>query len=67
MTFEELVQAIGLGFHPDTPGDKYTSLPEGITPEDVDRIVNEAWAESDMHLAPDPYRRTLAVLGEGND
>lgn len=37
-----LAAAIGGGFHPDTPGSDYTSLPEGITPERVDKVVNEA-------------------------
>lgn len=39
---EDLAVRIGPGFHGDTSGDDYESLPEGVTPERVDHIVNEA-------------------------
>lgn len=45
-----LAAAIGGGFHPDTRGADYTSLPEGITPERVDKVVDEAIAYGlDVH------------------
>jgi hypothetical protein len=43
MTYEQLVAAIGRGFHPDISGDQYASLPEGITPELVDQVVADAF------------------------
>lgn len=42
-----LVIAIGDGFHPDTSGDQYVSLPDGYTPERVDAIVDAFTASSD--------------------
>lgn len=40
--YVSLVAAIGPGFHPDTSGADYGSLPEGITAERVDEVVNAA-------------------------
>jgi len=34
-----MVRAIGPGFHPDTRGSDYTSLPAGYTPQQVDQIT----------------------------
>lgn len=42
--YRGLVDQIGWGFHPDTPGDDYTSLPAGVTPEQVDRVIGAALA-----------------------
>lgn len=52
-----LVRAIGMGFHPDTRGDDYTSLPDGVTAEDVDRIVEAAF-NADF----DPYNVALDLI-----
>jgi hypothetical protein len=46
--FSALVLAIGDGFHPDTRGDDYTSLPDGYTPERVDTIVGRFVMNSDL-------------------
>ena len=62
MTYEDLVKAIGQGFHPDTPGGDYTSLPEGVTARDVDRIVGDAFRDMVDGLEDDPYTRALAVF-----
>lgn len=43
-SYRDLVARIGGGFHPDTRGDAYTSLPDGITPERVDAVVDAALA-----------------------
>jgi hypothetical protein len=59
--YERLVRAIGMGFHPDTRGDNYTSLPDGVTPEDVDRIVTAACAATDF----DVYEVALTITTEG--
>ena len=40
--YVDLVRLVGPGFHPDTRGADYTSLPEGITPERVDEVVKGA-------------------------
>lgn len=40
--YTALVRAIGGGFHPDTRGADYTSLPDGYTAELVDEIVDDA-------------------------
>jgi hypothetical protein len=42
--YRALVTAIGPGFHPDTRGEDYTSLPDGYTPDRVDAIVDRAFA-----------------------
>lgn len=57
--FKALVRAIGGGFHPDTRGDNYTSLPEGYTAGDVDRIVDAMFA-----TGVDPYEATLDLIHE---
>lgn len=51
-----MVRAIGYGFHPDTPGAEYDTLPEGYTPERVDAIVDRAFT------VVDPYIVALAVM-----
>lgn len=58
--YDRLVKAIGMGFHPDTRGDNYTSLPEGYTPADVDRIVTAAFAATDF----DVYEVAVAIFAE---
>lgn len=55
--YRDLVGRIGLGFHPDTRGEDYTTLPEGLTPEAVERIVLEA-----VQAGLDPYEVALRVL-----
>ena len=40
--FLELAAKVGPGFHPDTRGADYESLPEGVTPERVDKVVEDA-------------------------
>lgn len=48
--YSRLVRAIGPGFHPDTAGADYNSLPDGIEPEIVDEIVEVALAAKvDVH------------------
>ena len=64
-TYEELVRAIGPGFHPDTYGDDYTSLPAGLTPEIVDEVVAVAFVMHEAGDDKDPYSRALAVLESG--
>lgn len=56
--YTKLVQAIGPGFHPDTPGDDYTNLPDGYLPRDVNRILREA-VQADI----DVYAVAREVLG----
>lgn len=54
--YYRLVTAIGPGFHPDTPGAAYASLPTGYTPAAVDAIVDRAsWTI-------DPALVALAIL-----
>lgn len=38
-SFMAMVRAIGPGFHPDTPGHDYITLPDGYTPEWVDALT----------------------------
>lgn len=38
-----MINAIGPGFHPDTDGEEYTSLPDGYDPEEVNRILGAAY------------------------
>jgi len=45
-----LVRAIGDGFHPDTPGSDYASLPAGYTAADVDAIIDRAEVHFDLHI-----------------
>lgn len=40
--YEAMIRAIGPGYHPDTPAEQYTDLPEGITPERIRAIEDEA-------------------------
>jgi len=56
-----MVRAIGPGFHPDTRGSDYTSLPAGYTPERVESILLAA-----HHAGLDIYLVALDVL-EGGD
>jgi hypothetical protein len=56
-TFEEIVRAIGHGFHPDTAGEDYLSLPEGVTPDDVDAAVADL-----VESGKDPYEEGLRIL-----
>jgi len=56
VTYEELVRAIGPGFHPDLRGEDYTSLPDGITPDQVDEIVELA------HKTSNPYQRAFEIF-----
>lgn len=62
MDYDELVLAIGAGFHPDTRGDDYASLPEGLPPEDVDMTVELAMIAHDEGTGPDPYERAVELL-----
>ena len=55
--FAALVEAVGPGFHPDTPGSDYTNLPAGYTADEVDRIV-EAVLAADL----DPYEIALDLM-----
>jgi hypothetical protein len=54
-----MVRAIGDGFHPDTAGADYVTLPAPYTPELVDEIVTDAWR------VMDPYIVALDVLNGG--
>lgn len=49
MTYEELIRKIGPGFHPDTRGYEYASLPDGVTAEEVENVVNEAHQEGNAY------------------
>lgn len=40
--YRGLVRKIGHGFHPDTRGAEYFSLPEGVTPALVDKVIQDA-------------------------
>lgn len=62
ITYEELVRAIGPGFHPDTAGDDYMELPEGVTPELVDELVEQAHQDTFYHGMTDPYTRAIEAL-----
>ena len=55
--FLALAAAIGGGFHPDTRGDAYISLPDGWTAEEVDRVVTAAFVPG-----LDPYGLALDQL-----
>lgn len=55
--YRQIVTLIGHGFHPDTPGDGYTSLPDGITPQDVDDAIAAV-----IDAGHDPYSIGLEVL-----
>ena len=55
--YRDLVGRIGLGFHPDTRGEDYTSLPEGLDAETVERIGLEA-----VQAGVDIYAVALSVL-----
>lgn len=57
--YENLVEAIGAGFHPDTFGAEYESLPDQYSAEDVDRIVEAAFEADDID---DPYELAYDVL-----
>lgn len=57
--FRTLVRAIGGGFHPDTRGADYISLPEPYTPADVDRTVEAALA-----AGVDVYGEALDLIHE---
>jgi hypothetical protein len=47
-----LAAAVGGWFHPDTRGADYTSLPEGLTADEVDRIIDAAVAAgTDVYAA----------------
>lgn len=56
--YVDLVLAIGDGFHPDTSGADYVSLPDGYTPERVDEIVEAEWSRNRR----DPYAVANSVL-----
>lgn len=43
--YRGLVRDIGPGFHPDTLGLEYDSLPSGWTAQDVDDVIDMAMAE----------------------
>ena len=63
-SYEDVVRRIGLGFHPDTYGEDYESLPAGLTPEVVDEVVAVAFAMHEGGSDKDPYTRALLALGE---
>lgn len=44
IAYRNLVAAFGGGFHPDTRGDDYESLPAGITAEQYETIVEATFA-----------------------
>jgi hypothetical protein len=60
--YAALVLAMGDGFHPDTRGDDYTSLPDEFTAEGVDRIVEAAF-----DLLVDPYAIANRLLDSVRD
>lgn len=66
LTYEELVRKIGPGFHPDTAGDEYDSLPEGVDPSAVDFVVRAALLIHEIWPSEksDPYDRALTVFKE---
>lgn len=59
MSYEELIRAIGPGFHPDVRGEDYAVLPAHITPQMVNQVVD--YAHSD---GSNPYRRAFHVFIE---
>lgn len=66
MAYEDLVRLVGPGFHPDTRGNEYTSLPAGLTPKDVDKIVRDAFARNTALPSKftSPYARAWQVFKE---
>jgi hypothetical protein len=59
--YEALVRTMGRGFHPDTSADGYDRLPEGITADDYNAIIDDAEAEG-----IDVYDVALAVMEESD-
>lgn len=41
----DLAYRIGGGFHPDTRGADYTSLPAYLSPQDIDSVIDQALAD----------------------
>jgi hypothetical protein len=58
-TFKQMVRDFGLGFHPDTRGADYESLPDGYTVGLVDDMIASAF-----ETVPDVYKITLDVFKE---
>lgn len=56
--YVDLVRAIGPGFHPDTRGDDYTSLPEDYDAAAVDATIADAAARFDV------YAVAIAVVAD---
>lgn len=50
-----LIDAIGIGFHPDTRGADYVNLPDGYSAERVDSIVDAMFALAHDGGDHDPY------------
>lgn len=59
--YRSLVAAVGSGFHPDTRGNDYSTLPAGITARDVDRIIDAAHA-----AGLDVYSVALDIITKGD-
>lgn len=63
--YVKLVRAIGAGFHPDTPGRDYVSVPDIVGDADgIDVIVDAAFAD---YSIDDPYSLALRALAEDED
>lgn len=59
--FCHMVATIGGGYHPDTKGEDYITLPDGYTPEFVDALGLAV-----VQMGQDPALWALAVLEGGN-
>lgn len=55
--YERIVRAIGQGFHPDTDGGDYETLPEGIRPHHVNDAIDAV-----IEAGGDPYAIANAIL-----
>jgi hypothetical protein len=60
--YDALVRAMGMGFHPDTRGADYATLPDGYTAELVDAVVLAY-----VMAGGDPYDRAVDVFRTMDD
>jgi hypothetical protein len=63
--YVKLVRAVGAGFHPDTMGSDYASVPDVVGDADgVDIIVDAAFEDFSID---DPYALAIRALEDGAD
>lgn len=56
--FRTMVRTLGAGYHPDTSGDQYVSLPDGYDADRVDRLTETA-----QEAGVDVYAVALQEMG----